>query len=155
MLQQGENIGVIFDKFSKEWDTIYPFAKFYAKIYINKQFTTIHLFPIRITWRFLTKSFSHLSRQPLNPRKYLWELNCLFFYALHDGLRENSVILCLLGQKLKQTFFEKFKNPIKPRSHKPILLVRELMNINPVLHLLTKFHQNRSIFARVIAITDT
>ena len=47
------------------------------------------------------------------------------------------------------------KTPINPRSHSPIMLVRELVRINVGLHVYTKFHQNRIIFARVIVLTDT
>ena len=72
-----------------------------------------------------------------------------------NGFSLNPVNKIFQGKKFKKTIFWKFENPVRALSDTPISLVRELIEIDATLHLHAKFHRNRTIFTRVIELTDT
>ena len=78
----------------------------------------------------------------------------MFFLSSTKWFGNKLQNFMFFGSKMGKTHFYPIKPPINPRSHGPIMLVRELVRINVGLHVCTKFHQNRIIFARVIALTD-
>lgn len=57
--------------------------------------------------------------------------------------------------KTQKTPFFSTKPPQNPPSDGPICLVNELKVLIALLHVYTKFNQNRTIFARVIVSRDT
>ena len=75
---------------------------------------------------------------------------CFVFWALQNGLERNCKIFMFFGSKMGKTNFYPIKPPVNPRSHSPIMLVRELVQINVSLRYYMKFRQNRILLLKLL-----